>query len=287
MRDIKEKQCTACKNVLPVREFETVMKRGYEFRRSECRTCRKEYNTRWNKKHGYKKKEYSDRICEECGKVFTPKIVTQRYCGDPCVYKQERPQKFFNKKKCENCGTVFVPKRKKQRYCRNPCTRMEAKEKPCEYCGKMFAGKRYCSPVCWAKARKHQRAENRARYLRTDKGKEYSMKHSKRHEAKRAERMVFDIPYTSAMWKFTLEHFGGRCLYCGSGGKMTKDHYVPLSKGGDHYMTNIVPACMECNIEKSNDEYWVGKRDNARSIRVQVYKWQRAAEEYLYAVFGE
>ena len=30
------------------------------------------------------------------------------------------------------------------------------------------------------------------------------------------------------------------------------DHYVPLSRGGEDSVNNLVPACKECNLHKSN-----------------------------------
>jgi 5-methylcytosine-specific restriction endonuclease McrA len=35
---------------------------------------------------------------------------------------------------------------------------------------------------------------------------------------------------------------------------MTKDHIVPLSKGGSNHMKNLRPMCIQCNIEKSSHD---------------------------------
>ncbi|MCP4828485.1 MAG: HNH endonuclease [Proteobacteria bacterium] len=32
----------------------------------------------------------------------------------------------------------------------------------------------------------------------------------------------------------------------------TKDHVVPLSKGGEHSQSNIVAACLRCNGDKAD-----------------------------------
>jgi len=41
------------------------------------------------------------------------------------------------------------------------------------------------------------------------------------------------------------------CSYClGPGGEI--DHVVPLSKGGNHTIDNLVAACRSCNAKKSN-----------------------------------
>jgi 5-methylcytosine-specific restriction endonuclease McrA len=52
-------------------------------------------------------------------------------------------------------------------------------------------------------------------------------------------------------WLFILELHGNVCYYCRSSNvKLTMDHYIPLSKGGEHIPENIVPACARCNGRK-------------------------------------
>ena len=46
-----------------------------------------------------------------------------------------------------------------------------------------------------------------------------------------------------------------RCQYCGEKkdvGKLTLDHILPRSRGGDNSPVNIVTACVACNNRKSN-----------------------------------
>ena len=46
---------------------------------------------------------------------------------------------------------------------------------------------------------------------------------------------------------------GWRCVYCGSsGGRLTLDHVVPRSRGGDSVWENVVTACAPCNLRKGN-----------------------------------
>lgn len=45
------------------------------------------------------------------------------------------------------------------------------------------------------------------------------------------------------------------CLYCGEHfhrGELTRDHVVPVSKGGRDIWTNVVTACWSCNVRKGN-----------------------------------
>jgi len=46
---------------------------------------------------------------------------------------------------------------------------------------------------------------------------------------------------------------GWRCVYCGSsGGRLTLDHVVPRSKGGESVWENVVTACAPCNHRKGD-----------------------------------
>src|SRR5215203_3882580 len=46
---------------------------------------------------------------------------------------------------------------------------------------------------------------------------------------------------------------GWRCAYCGtSSGRLTLDHVVPRSRGGESSWENVVTACAPCNHKKGN-----------------------------------
>jgi len=59
--------------------------------------------------------------------------------------------------------------------------------------------------------------------------------------------------FTLAQWLEVLEEFGHRCAYCLRGDrKLTMDHVIPVSKGGEHVRENIVTACKSCNSKKKD-----------------------------------
>lgn len=55
---------------------------------------------------------------------------------------------------------------------------------------------------------------------------------------------------TISDWLESLAHFNHRCAYCESEKHIEQDHVKPLSKGGSHTKTNIIPACRSCNSSK-------------------------------------
>lgn len=48
---------------------------------------------------------------------------------------------------------------------------------------------------------------------------------------------------------------GNLCMYCGGefpDGQLTRDHVIPLSRGGQDRWSNVVAACKACNTGKGN-----------------------------------
>ena len=58
--------------------------------------------------------------------------------------------------------------------------------------------------------------------------------------------------------------FNHACAYCGATGDLQIEHVVPISKGGEHHLGNIVPACQRCNFSK-------GKADVEPWFRTQPF----------------
>jgi 5-methylcytosine-specific restriction endonuclease McrA len=80
--------------------------------------------------------------------------------------------------------------------------------------------------------------------------------HPERFTAKndRARARKYGAPIsdlTASQWREILAAYGYRCVYCDRKmTRLTKDHIIPLSKGGNHSADNVVPACRSCNSSK-------------------------------------
>lgn len=58
---------------------------------------------------------------------------------------------------------------------------------------------------------------------------------------------------TASEWQDILVEFDNRCAYCGDVLiEATQDHVTPLSRGGRHERSNVVPACRVCNSSKGS-----------------------------------
>lgn len=51
-------------------------------------------------------------------------------------------------------------------------------------------------------------------------------------------------------WLQILEHYGHKCMACGSTVGVVRDHVLPVSIGGDNHPMNLQPLCQGCNITK-------------------------------------
>lgn len=104
------------------------------------------------------------------------------------------------------------------------------------------------------------RESNRRRYavtraLRLESTRRWTQQHPAVHAhneaARRARKRSADGSHTLAEWLHLLERSAYRCSYCGlQSGRLTRDHDVPLIRGGSDRIGNIRPACARCNSKK-------------------------------------
>lgn len=98
------------------------------------------------------------------------------------------------------------------------------------------------------------------------------------HQRSRGEK---DIEYTYTEWREAVIFFGGECAYCGATMRrnqtLTRDHLMPVSKGGKTVQGNIVPACGCCNSSKGNQDFkdWFMKQSFFSQERLnRIFKWR-------------
>lgn len=131
------------------------------------------------------------------------------------------------------------------------------RQRYCLECAKLRSADKKKNPLLMLKHCEYARAwyeENHDRHLqhrrewRFRNPEKVKMYWQKRYARKRGS-VIND--FTVEQWQLLLQIFESRCAYCLKFmDKPTQDHVVPLSKGGSHTLTNIVPACQSCNSKK-------------------------------------
>lgn len=125
----------------------------------------------------------------------------------------------------------------------------------------------YCTRACKTKASDRRRVEdgreaarNLERYEReADHRRAYAREYLQKNPEKMREvrlrrkgRLKTQGPgLLERDWIRLCRRYGGRCAYCDCRPqKLTQDHVIPLSRGGNHSIGNILPACTTCNSKK-------------------------------------
>ena len=92
----------------------------------------------------------------------------------------------------------------------------------------------------------------------------YSREKTRRYKAKLKSVLVVQVSRRDIRKQFAL--FNDCCCYCGkseSEEMLHIDHFISVSKGGTHVLSNLVPACKTCNFSKRNHhpEEWYKKQN--------------------------
>lgn len=117
----------------------------------------------------------------------------------------------------------------------------------------------------YRQANRLKRAERQRNYYRRNRAaiyerfKDYRRLHpevfrlsSLRRRARK--RSVHSVFYTPQELLERFNEFENSCAYCGSTGRLTIDHFIPISRGGSDNLGNIVPACLSCNCSKQDSD---------------------------------
>ena len=72
--------------------------------------------------------------------------------------------------------------------------------------------------------------------------------------ARRARKYQAEGSHTEAEWEALKAQYDYTCLRCGKCEPeitLTRDHVIPITKGGSDWITNIQPLCHSCNSAKN------------------------------------
>lgn len=120
-----------------------------------------------------------------------------------------------------------------------------------------------------AEQKKHQW---RFKYLTSLDLRLYTREKARRRKLRERKQASWKISVLQLRARFS--RFDHCCAYCGASGDMQIEHVKPISQGGLHHISNIVPACLSCNYAKHADpmEQWYRSQpffDPARLALIQ------------------
>ncbi len=143
----------------------------------------------------------------------------------------------------------------------------------CDMCGKESSQssshynkkkRHFCNIGCYSEFRKTKLPKEEQHAWRGgvtpyEAHRKYVKKNPKRISHLKARRYArekgADGSHSLEEWKELCEKHDNKCVGCEKEKKLTKDHIIPLSKGGTDYISNIQPMCRNCNSKKWNHIY--------------------------------
>lgn len=143
----------------------------------------------------------------------------------------------------------------------------------CKFCGKEKSEKlshysrkkrHYCSTKCYSEDRKtwhfteqhsykgvRKNGESKQVYHRNYcKNNPVNISHLKARRYAREKGAIGS--HTLKQWIELKQSYGDICAFCKEHKSLSKDHIIPLSKGGSDFIENIQPLCRNCNSKKNN-----------------------------------
>ena len=97
-------------------------------------------------------------------------------------------------------------------------------------------------------------AEERNTYQR-EYGKENRDKLTLFTNLRRARKLAAEGSHTDEEWQALKAFYDYKCLCCRKHEpeiRLTRDHVIPLTKGGTDSIDNVQPLCARCNSKKNN-----------------------------------
>lgn len=85
-----------------------------------------------------------------------------------------------------------------------------------------------------------------------DKWKEKQRNHNRKRLLLKACIIMAFGSHTENQWNDLKRLFKFRCAICNKRKKLTRDHIIPLIKGGSDLIENIQPLCFMCNSKKGS-----------------------------------
>lgn len=235
--------CSICQRELPATdEYFYPNKAISTGLRSECRECTKNYvNENRDKINQVARLRYSnnkEEILKRC------KIYYRNNIEKIKVYREETKEdrkmwRIKNKERISNAKKIYYKENKEK---------IQARQK--EYNDKTKENKRLYDKV--------YRVKNRDKNTKVMRAWRKNNPERNRLIAQRRRALLNEAicDYTVEEWEACLKYFDYKDAYTGLDMDfITQDHVIPISKGGNHTKSNIVPCDIRVNSSKNNSDF--------------------------------
>ena len=193
-------------------------------------------------------RKFEPKQCERCEEWFIPAVGTQRFCGSKTNKTGCSWQNWLDYDRERN----KTPERKSLNLECQKKWKKEQRANNTDYAERQRESKRDY-------AKNNKEVANLWRRLNTKKIQEWN-------RARQLKKRGVIGTHTEKEWQELKEIYGYCCAECGISEKelelkfagtqfvkLTKDHILPLSKGGTDSIYNIKPLCVSCNSSKYNN----------------------------------
>lgn len=85
-------------------------------------------------------------------------------------------------------------------------------------------------------------------------------KYRDRWRKHKRDRAGMSGSHSEQEWLDLQEHYGYKCVICNEPKPLTRDHIIPVTRGGSDNIENIQPACQECNSRKGNRLHYANQQ---------------------------
>ncbi len=216
--DMEGKVCTKCKEFKEYRYF-SKQNSEKDKHRSQCKSCVREYRQA--------NKQRIAKVNAEYRRVNRDKFIEYRKANKDKLakYNEIRKDKLA---KIKGVNRDELAKVKAER-------RKTKKDRKAKYNAE------------YQKTNKDRLVIAKAKYRQANKEAGYIY-----YRKRRARKKGAAGTFTLSEFNCLVEAYNNKCYYCLKTHiqKPHADHFIPLSKGGSNFISNIVPACPKCNLSK-------------------------------------
>jgi hypothetical protein len=188
------------------------------------------------------------KVCSKCGESLPKTHEYFRKINKPCLFRSN----------CRACDREYTTKirteKREQVYEATRLWRENNKEKVKFHNQKYKAENPQYFKDYYQKHYEENKPKEKVRHSK------YRLNNKEKENFNQGRRKTrlkgLPINFSLENWKQTMKHFDNKCAYCGEKAKLSRDHFIALSKGGEYTGNNIIPACISCNCSKQEFDFF-------------------------------